>query len=350
MVVNCGNAADVNLGVRMGIRSERASAAILRALGEAGRPLGATQIAGMVLSMGVELQARTIRYHLQRLDEQGLTRLVSRRLGRELTELGREEASGANLTEHLGIVAGKIDELAYRMSFDVHSGEGTVIVNTSCIDPADLGRSLKEVGLVVGCGFAVSKRLVIADAGSKVGSMVVPDGMVGIGTVCSITLNGILQKAGIPVTSRFGGLLEIRKRQAVRFLNMIEYGGSTLDPLDVFMRAGMTRVRDVVLRGSGVICASFREVPAAAAPDITRLRNAAEGQGITGILAVGRPSQPLLGVPVSEGHCGLVVSGGLNSIAAVRELGVRATAQSLAGLAEYGDFISVYEAKRRMAR
>jgi repressor of nif and glnA expression len=100
----------------------------------------------------------------------------------------------------------------------------------------------------------------------------------------------------------------------------------------------MTRVRDVVRQGNGVICASFREIPAAAVDDVAQLSRDLRGQGIGGIVAIGRPNQPLFGIPVSDGHAGLVVVGGLNPIAAVREAGYSVRIRSLAGLEEFGRF------------
>ena len=47
----------------------------------------------------------------------------------------------------------------------------------------------------------------------------------------SITLNGVLLKHGIPTTSSFGGLLELREGRAIRFVEMIHYDGTSIDPL-----------------------------------------------------------------------------------------------------------------------
>jgi repressor of nif and glnA expression len=181
----------------------------------------------------------------------------------------------------------------------------------------------------------ISNKVLVARAGEPIGGVVVPENFVGIGTVCSVTINGILLHRGIPVTSRFGGLLEIRERRPLRFVELIEYRGSTLDPLEVFIQAGMTRVRDVLQQGSGVICAGFREIPAPAVEDVQALVRQLRPQGIGGIIAVGRPNQPLFGIPVSDGHAGLVVVGGLNPIAAVREAGYAVRIRSLAGLEDF---------------
>lgn len=321
---------------------------ILKALSESERPIGAAQISAYLLAMGIDLQPRTVRHYLLECDKDGLTRLISRRLGRELTEQGRNEILRSGGSERMGIVSAKVDTLGYRMSFDVESGVGTVIVNVSYVDPIDLGTALREIQLVVGQGLGFGSKIAVMESGEKLGDVVVPEGMVGIGTICSITLNGIMQKAGIPVVSRFGGLLEIKERRITRFLNMIEYGGSTLDPLEVFIRAEMTRVRSVVLRGSGVICASFREAPSAAIDQIKNVERLMKNRGLGGILAVGRPGQPLFGIPVVEGRCGLVIAGGLNSIASACESGVRITFRSLSGLEPFDSFVTVREALRRV--
>ncbi len=328
----------------MSEKSDKVKWAILKALSESGKPLGAEQVKTAILSMGVDLQARMIRHHMMNFDEQGLTTLVSRRLGREITESGRDELARLDIPEMAEIIASRVDALGYRMTFDSDPGKGTVIINVSFINPYDIGIAAKEIQLVVDRGLAFGDKVIVAKAGEKIGDVVVPEGMLGIGTVCSISLNGILQKKGIPVTPRFGGLLEVHNRQYVRFLNMIEYRGSSLDPLEVFIRADMSRVRDVVLRGSGVICASFREIPAVALSDLQKIARNIRKYGLGGILVIGKPSQPLMGVPVTPGYCGLIVAGGLNSIAAVHEAGIRIVSHSLAGLEDYARLMPVRNA------
>lgn len=84
--------------------------------------------------------------------------------------------------------------------------------------------------------YVMSRRFIIKKAGEMIGDVTVSEGKVGIGTVCSITINGIFLKAGIPVTSRFGGVVEIVDNKPVRFLSLISYEGSSLDPYEIPMR------------------------------------------------------------------------------------------------------------------
>ena len=87
-------------------------------------------------------------------------------------------------------------------------------------------------------------------------------------------------------------------------------------------------------------------MPAAAAGDVRKIERKVKKHGLGGILAIGKPSQPLYGITVSEGYCGMVVAGGLNPIAGAAEAGVRLSSDCLAGLVEYGEFVTTQEARR----
>jgi repressor of nif and glnA expression len=322
----------------MASKAERAKVAILRALDQLAAPAGAARIAALVTDRGVELQPRSVRFYLQKLDREGLTRFVSRRRGRELTERGREEIARAGVMAKLGFVSTRVGELGYRMTFDPRTGQGTLVTNVAEIDAEDLPRALVNMEPVYRSRLAMGFRLAFAREGETLGDHRVAPGCVAFGTVCSIAVNGVLLKAGIPVTSRFGGLLELRNGKPDRFVELIEYGGTTLDPLEIFIRSGMTRVQSCARTGSGIVCASFREVPSAAVPDLQRILRQLRRHDFDAVLEIGRPSHPLLDIPVSEGHTGILVLGGLNPVAALHEAGVRLNVRPLAGLCDYARF------------
>jgi repressor of nif and glnA expression len=329
-------------------RKEKTQLAILKTLSEASAAMGAARIRMSLLAAGLDVQPRTIRFHLLQLDQQGLTQTVTRRAGRIITRQGREEISRANVIEKVGVVSSKIDNLAYQMSFRQSRPEGSVVVNVSLIYPEHLNRALNEMKLVFRQNLAISPRVVVANPGELIANAVVPENYVAIGTVCSVSLSGILMHEGIPVRSRFGGLLEVRNRMPIRFVELIEYQGSTLDPLEVFIQANMTRVRDVVLTGTGILCAGFREVPAVALENVRRLERKLRSLGLGGIVELGKPNQSLLGVPVAEGHVGMIVYGGLNPIAALQESGIPVKIRSLAGLEDFTAFRTIEDHQRRL--
>ena len=325
----------------MRISSEKTKSAMLRVLNDAGRPLGAGHLARTLLSHGLDLNPRTVRFYLLQLDKAGFTQLVSRRRGRSITERGRTELSRVNVIRKVGIVAARIDSLACRATFDRATGSGTVIMNVGLVAAEHLTRTLEEMHPVFARGLTMAPRLAILRAGQSLGGVAVPRNQVAVGTVCSITLNGILLHEATPVLSRFGGLLEMREYRPVRFVELIEYRGSTLDPFEVFIKADMTRVRQAAQTGAGVICASFREIPAAAMETFERVERRLRAHGLGGVLAVGKPGQPLFDIPVTDGYCGLIVAGGLNPMAAAHEAGVPLSIRSLVELRDYGEFSDV---------
>ncbi|HBA85421.1 MAG TPA: hypothetical protein DCZ95_15145 [Verrucomicrobia bacterium] len=320
---------------------------ILKTLLSLDGPAGASRITDRLLSSGADLQPRTIRYYLLQMDREGLTRFVSRRRGREITDRGRAELAHANVLEKVGFISSKIDSLGYRMSFSLGTGQGTLIANVSTIHKSYLLRALEDMKPVFSRRLGMGSRIAVAREGQTLGGCVVPRDSVAFGTVCSVTVNGILLDEGIPVVSRFGGLMEIRDGKPIRFVELIEYQGTSIDPLEFFIKANMTRVRECARSGSGLIGASFREIPAAAIDDVHRIRKDMEKYGLGGILAIGRPGQSLFDIPVAAGRAGMVVTGGMNPVAAIHETGARITIQSLAGLDDFKAFRSFQELRDR---
>ena len=312
--------------------------AILKVLQDLDAPAGAARIVRNLSSHGANLQPRTIRFYLLQMDHDGLTKPVSRRMGRELTAKGRDELAHANIIEKVGFIASRIDALGYRMTFRNSVGVGTIITNISMIEKGYLVRALEYMNPVFGKKLGMGSRLAIAREGEQLAGVKVPKGMAMLGTVCSVTVNGIMLSERIPVTSRFGGLLEMRDGKPVRFVELIEYRGTTIDPLEFFINANMTRVRECAKTGSGMIGASFREVPSVALDEVRRIAREMERHGLGGILALGKPNQPLLDIPVAEGLSGMIVLGGMNPMAALHEAGAKVTIQSLAGLEDFGSF------------
>jgi len=316
-------------------RTEEKRLAILRVLREAAQPLGSAAIADGLSAMGYDISERTVRFHLLEMDRSGLTQNL-RRNGRRITEQGLKELARARAFEKVGYLSARIDQMTYRMEFDLGRKSGTVVLNLSLIEKDQLERAVPLLGRVFAAGYAMGKLVTLLAPGEQVGPTLVPEGMVGIGTVCSITVNGVLVAHGIPVVSRFGGLLELRDRKPTRFVELIHYEGTTIDPLEVFIRSGMTDYMGATTTGTGLIGASFREVPGDARDRVIELADQMSKAGLGGVFLVGWPGRPLLEIPVSEGRVGLVVIGGLNPVAILEEQGMRVRhTGALTGLIDY---------------
>jgi len=185
-------------------------------------------------------------------------------------------------------------------------------------------------------GYAMGDLITFLAPGERIGQLTVPEGMIGICTVCSITLNGVLLQHGIPTNSRFGGVLELRDKKPVRFVEIIMYDGTSIDPLEVFIRSGMTNYLGAIKTGNGRIGVGFREFPAESRDRVEGLAEKLKRAGLGAFMSIGRPGQPLLDIPVSEGRVGAIVIGGLNPVSILEETGHRVYSRALSGLIDFG--------------
>jgi len=319
---------------------ERKVLSILRILGENQNPLGARVIAHQLRDYGVELGERAVRYHLKMADERGLTELIGRD-GRILTEKGRDEIKSALVKDKVGFAISKIELLAFRTDFDYENKCGAIPVNVSFFPARKFSRVLQIMKPIFAKGLCVSDLVIVASEGERIGDFTVPKGKIGLGTVCSITINGVLLKAGIPMDSRFGGLLQLQGGNPLRFAELIHYNGSSLDPSEIFIRAKMTSVKNAVALGEGQILANFREIPSlcrdSAEQVITKLKHAHIG----GLLVMGNTSEPVCEIPIDLNRVGMILVGGMNPVAAVEEAGIEAENHAMSTVIDYKELVDM---------
>lgn len=330
----------------MGKRNQKITA-IMRVLKEEPGPITSQQITELLTAAGHDISERTVRLYLKEMDDEGYTAPIGRK-GRVLTDKGLDLLRGEQIVHRVGYFSAKIDQMTYAMTFDLARRSGTVVVNISLVDPRIFAKYIDEICRVFSCGYAMGTRVMLASPGETVGEFVIPDDKIGFCTVCSISLNGVLLKHGIPAFSRFGGLLELNAGKAQRFVEVIHYDGTSIDPLEVFIRSGMTGYRTAIQSGNGRIGASFRDMPADSRELVTHVADRLKEVGLGGFLTIGLPGQPVLDVPVSEGRIGSVVIGGLNPIAILEEAEIRVVSKAMSGLVEYNRLYSYKELPDRL--
>jgi repressor of nif and glnA expression len=230
----------------------------------------------------------------------------------------------------LSYISSRFDELSFRSTFCPDMMSGKVAVNRTVF-------SFNQVRAAA----AVAKRIIYAGLGMGrfSGWRFIDGGRFEFCTVCGAALDAVLRRKGIPVVAQFGGLLEIVDHKPFRFTQIIRYDATTIDPLEVFIRGGLTRVYDVALSGTGVIGAAFREIPTTCLPAATAIISHMERIGLTTTIALGKPNRPVLDIPVSSGKVGLVISAGLNVAAALEENEITADSRALAGLKEFSSLL-----------
>lgn len=313
--------------------------AILKVLSESSEALGSITIARSLENEGVFLSERAVRYHLRIADERGYT-VPAGRDGRMITPEGRQEVKEALASQHLGFVREKLEALTYQTTFNPEKRTGQLPINTSILDKSSFGDALAVMKEAFDAGLCVSELVATASAGEKLGSVVVPDGKIGLATVCSATINGVLLKAGVPTEFRFGGVLEMRNGAPRRFVGLIDYSGTSLDPSEQFIRAKMTSVRDAAKTGSGKILGNFRTFPAQARDVVEEKIAVMKEAGIGGVFTLGGISEPLCQMPVAMNRVGVVQLGGLNPVAAAVEADIEIENIAESGMMDFEELRS----------
>ena len=192
-------------------------------------------------------------------------------------------------------------------------------------------------------GICVSDLVAVASEGEKLGDVVIPRGKVGFATVCSVTINGVLLKAGVPTESRFGGVLEIKNSKPRRFVAIIHYGGTSLDPSEQYLRARMTSVGEAARTGNGKIIANFREIPALSRSIVEEVIVSLKEAAISGVYVLGNTSEPVCQIGVGVNRVGVVLLGGLNPVATAVEAGIEVENVAESGMFDFQKLASVWQ-------
>lgn len=319
---------------------ERKILSILKVLSTLQKPAGARVIAQSLKDLGIELGERAVRYHLKLTDERGLTQLVRDRDGRTITPQGLREIESALVNDKIGFAISRIELLAFRTDFDYKNLCGLVPVNISFFPENRFKEAFQTMLPAFEDGLCVSNLVMVASGGQLIGDVIVPDGKIGLATVCSVVVNGTLLKAGIPMDSRFGGILQMRDHKPARFTQVIHYNGSSLDPSEIFIRAKMTSVREAISSGNGEILANFREIPAICRPIAEKVITGLKNAGLNGVLIMGNTSEKICEIEVALNKIGIILLGGMNPIAAAAEIGIEVDNHSMSTVVEYSSLVN----------
>lgn len=343
MVSTIGNRLPISVEMSMFAHEEmeRKSILILRILNQAQQPVGARIIARKMKDYGVGLSERAVRYHLQFMDQKELTRFVGRRDGRVITDKGIEELRNARVQDKVGYAISRIEILAYKTTFDPVTGKGMLPMNVSIFPEAGFRDALRAMKPAFDKNLCVSDLVSVASEGSFLGDVHIPEGCIGLATVCSIVFNGVLLKRGIPMDSKFGGIIQIHERKPMRFVELIHYSGTSLDPSEAFISAKMTSVRDVAKKGDGKILANFREVAGVCRDGVEEVIDLLKGVGIKAVLVMGKMGESICQVPVDVNKVGMILLGGLNPVAASREAGIEVQNLAMSTVMDYKHLRSV---------
>ena len=213
--------------------------------------------------------------------------------------------------EKISLVLSKSLNLIQQVNFDVEKQKGDIIANISYVHRDDIDRALS----IMEDTYNSNPKFI--NPYYKLVDHPENDDMVGIATICSLSIDGILINNGIMSNPTYSGLLELTEPPL--FIDLISYNGTTLDPHKIFLSKNMTSITGG--DGPSKILASVKEIPYVARDHAVELLEILNNIGFS-IYKIGKPREFVYNSKVENYNFGVITGGGLNSIGAVKESGV----------------------------
>jgi len=321
--------------------TQRLIIGILKTISENNEPIGARLIADKMNERGYSLGERGVRYHLKILDANGFTKRVGYS-GRIITKKGIAEINNALVGDRMGFVISRIHELLYSTTFDPYKKSGNIIINLSIMDKDDLYRNKELIHTVIQKGYTVSPLCHIFEGGEKVSNITIPQGSVGIATICALTIDGVLLKQGIPIETKYGGIIQVDNGTPVRFTDLISYTGTSLDPIMIFMSKKMTDVMGILDNDSGLLLGNLREAPIIAHEKIMDIISLLNGADIGGVIEHIHAGDTVLSAPISPGKIGIPIYAGVNPLVILVEKGIEVTTHPISLIMDYSEMNTIF--------
>ena len=219
-----------------------------------------------------------------------------------------------------------------QVDYDIETNEGNIVANISYLNKIDLDDALTIMKKTYkSLPKYMNPLFNIVDHPTD-------DSKVGIATVCSLSIDGILINNGIMSTPRYGGLLELGKPPL--FVEMISYDGSSIDPHKIFIFKNLTSISKH--QNPKKILASIKEVLYIARPECEEILDKINENGFP-IFKVGKPRELVYNAKVDNYNFGIVTGSGLNSIAAIKEKGIAIEAKAVETILPIEDMSLIYE-------
>ena len=213
--------------------------------------------------------------------------------------------------EKISLVLSKSLNLIQQVNFDVEKQKGDIIANISYVHRDHIDRALS----IMEDTYNDNPKYI--NPYYKLVDHPENDDLIGIATICSLSIDGILINNGIMSNPTYSGLLELTEPPL--FIDLISYNGTTLDPHKIFLSKNMTSITGS--DGPNKILASVKEIPYVSRDHAVELLEILNNIGFS-IYKIGKPREFVYNSKVDNYNFGVITGGGLNSIGAVKESGV----------------------------
>ena len=216
-----------------------------------------------------------------------------------------------NKPPKISFLLSKSWNLIQQVNFDVEKRKGDIIANVSYINKNDLDDALK----IMEETYNSNPKYI--NPYYKLLDHPTDDDKIGIATICSLSIDGLLINNGIMSTPKYGGLLELTEPPL--FIDLISYNGTTEDPHKIFLSKKMTSITGNI--GPNKILASVKEIPYISRDYAVHLLEILNNIGFS-IYKIGKPRELVYNAKVDNYNFGAICGGGLNTIGAIKEKGI----------------------------
>ncbi|MCQ2970604.1 MAG: NrpR regulatory domain-containing protein [archaeon] len=213
--------------------------------------------------------------------------------------------------QKISFLLSKTWNLIQQVNFDIEKRKGDIISNVSFIDKDKIDKSLS----VMEETYNDNPKYI--NPYYKLINHPTNDSKIGIATICSLSIDGILIDNGVMSNPKYGGLLELTEPPL--FIDLISYNGSTEDPHKIFLAKNMTSITRN--NGSNKILASFKEIPYISREHSVQLLEILNNIGFS-IYKIGKPREVTYNAKADNYNFGIVTGSGLNTIGAIKEKGI----------------------------
>ena len=143
-----------------------------------------------------------------------------------------------------------IEEYALSVSYNPDNNSGMAIFNLSFIDKSDFEYAVKTFKEIYKVGLCISDRIKFLHPGDEVDGFKIPDGKIGVCNLCSLTVDAMMIREGVPHNAIGGGVLEVADGECQRFTSMIRYNDTTVDPTELYISQEAVSVSNVIKTGT----------------------------------------------------------------------------------------------------
>ena len=218
----------------------------------------------------------------------------------------------------ISFLLSKTWNLIQQVNFDIEKRKGDIISNVSYMDKDDIDRALD----IMEETYNDNPKYI--NPYYKIINHPTDDSRIGLATICSLSIDGILIDNGIMSNPKYGGLLELTEPPL--FIDLISYNGSTEDPHKLFIAKNMTSITKN--NGPNKILASFKEIPYISREQSVQLLDILNNVGFS-IYKIGKPREVTYNAKADNYNFGIVTGSGLNTIGAIKEKGIKVKVKAI---------------------